>query len=107
LAAGWQQSPCISEGSARARHRKGLSLAMSVATALFKHSHRPIWHLIDAKGQIVGRLAAQIAPILVGKHKPTFVPSVACGDNVVVVNARDVMFTGKKLTDKVRIYITY
>jgi large subunit ribosomal protein L13 len=75
---------------------------MSVANAVLRSSHRPIWHLIDARGQVVGRLAAQIAPVLTGKHKPTYSPNVACGDMVVVVNASEVVFTGNKLTDKVR-----
>jgi large subunit ribosomal protein L13 len=74
---------------------------MSVANALLRHSHRPVWHLVDAKDQIVGRLAAQIAPLLSGKHKPTYSPNVACGDVVVVINAADVALTGKKWTDKV------
>eukprot|EP00611_Tribonema_gayanum_P026990 TRINITY_DN6550_c0_g1_i1.p1 TRINITY_DN6550_c0_g1~~TRINITY_DN6550_c0_g1_i1.p1 ORF type:complete len:150 (-),score=30.56 TRINITY_DN6550_c0_g1_i1:44-493(-) len=74
---------------------------MSVANVLLRRSHRPMWHLVDAKDQIVGRLATQIAPLLVGKHKPTYSPNVACGDIVVVINAADVQFTGKKWTDKV------
>ncbi|CAM9165833.1 unnamed protein product [Hapterophycus canaliculatus] len=59
-------------------------------------NHKAKWHLIDAKGQIVGRLAAQIAPIIRGKHKPTFCPNDDCGDVVVVVNASAVEFTGEK-----------
>eukprot|EP00519_Triparma_laevis_P008262 CAMPEP_0182508814 /NCGR_PEP_ID=MMETSP1321-20130603/25655_1 /TAXON_ID=91990 /ORGANISM="Bolidomonas sp., Strain RCC1657" /LENGTH=128 /DNA_ID=CAMNT_0024714943 /DNA_START=7 /DNA_END=390 /DNA_ORIENTATION=- len=58
------------------------------------------WHLIDAKNQVVGRLATQIAPLLKGKHKPTFRPNADCGDNVVVINAEKVKFTGKKLQQK-------
>mmetsp|Transcript_4960 Transcript_4960/g.6811 ORF Transcript_4960/g.6811 Transcript_4960/m.6811 type:complete len:140 (-) Transcript_4960:126-545(-) len=60
----------------------------------------PLWHLIDARGQVVGRLAAAIAPILRGKHKPTFAPNVACGDYIVVINAKDVVFTGRKMKNK-------
>jgi large subunit ribosomal protein L13 len=48
------------------------------------------WHLVDAKGQTVGRLANQIAPILRGKHKPTFLPHGDMGDYVVIVNAEKV-----------------
>jgi large subunit ribosomal protein L13 len=48
------------------------------------------WHLVDAKNQTVGRLAAQIAPILKGKHKPTFMPNKDMGDYVVIVNAEKV-----------------
>jgi large subunit ribosomal protein L13 len=50
------------------------------------------WHLIDAKKQTVGRLANQIAPILRGKHKPTFTPNKDMGDYVVVINAEKVSF---------------
>ncbi|MBU2651619.1 MAG: 50S ribosomal protein L13 [Bacteroidetes bacterium] len=58
------------------------------------------WLLIDATGQTVGRLATQIAVLLRGKHKAYFTPHVDCGDNVVVINAEKVVFTGQKLTDK-------
>ena len=59
------------------------------------------WVLIDAEGLVVGRLAAIIATRLKGKHKPTYTPHVDMGDNVIVVNADKVVFTGKKYTDKV------
>ena len=58
------------------------------------------WHLVDASDQTVGRLAAQIAPILKGKHKPTFLPNRDMGDVVVIVNAEKVNFSGKKWDDK-------
>ena len=59
------------------------------------------WLLIDAEGLVVGRVATIIANLLRGKHKPSFTPHVDCGDNVVIINAAKVKFTGKKLTDKV------
>ena len=59
------------------------------------------WHLIDADGLVVGRVATIIANILRGKHKPSFTQHVDCGDHVVVVNADKVKFTGKKLADKI------
>jgi len=59
------------------------------------------WVLIDAKGLVVGRLAALIATRLRGKHLPTYTPHVDCGDYVVVVNAEKVAFTGKKREDKI------
>ena len=59
------------------------------------------WHLIDAQGQILGRLATQIAQLLMGKHKVTFVPHLDAGDFVVVVNAADIKVTGKKEKQKV------
>ena len=59
------------------------------------------WVLIDASGLVVGRLASIIALRLKGKHKPSYTPHVDCGDNVVVVNAEKVVFTGRKLDQKV------
>ena len=59
------------------------------------------WHLIDAEGLVVGRLASIVANILRGKHKPSFTPHMDCGDNVIIINAEKVRFTGKKLTDKI------
>jgi large subunit ribosomal protein L13 len=59
------------------------------------------WHLIDAEGLVVGRLAVIIANTLRGKHKPTFTPHVDTGDHVVVINADKVRFTGNKLKNKV------
>ena len=58
------------------------------------------WYVVDAKGQTLGRLASQIAPILKGKHKPTYTPHLDCGDYVVVVNAEKVRVTGRKLDQK-------
>ena len=59
------------------------------------------WVMIDAQGEVLGRLSAQIAKILRGKNKPGFTPHVDCGDNVIVINADKVKLTGNKLTDKV------
>jgi large subunit ribosomal protein L13 len=59
------------------------------------------WVMIDASGLVVGRLAAIIALRLRGKHKPTFTPHVDCGDNVIVINAEKVVFTGRKLQQKI------
>ncbi len=59
------------------------------------------WLLIDADGLVVGRAATIIANILRGKHKPSFTPHVDCGDNVIVINADKIRFTGKKLEQKV------
>lgn len=58
------------------------------------------WVLIDAEGLVVGRLATIIANRLRGKHKPSFTPHMDCGDNVIVVNADKVVFTGNKRRDK-------
>ncbi|MCQ2790310.1 MAG: 50S ribosomal protein L13 [bacterium] len=59
------------------------------------------WYLIDADGQILGRLATTIADILRGKNKPEFTPNVDTGDFVVVINADKIQVTGKKETDKI------
>ncbi len=58
------------------------------------------WFIVDADGQVLGRLASRIASILRGKHKPTFVPHLDVGDHVVVVNAAKVHLTGRKMSDK-------
>lgn len=54
------------------------------------------WHVVDAKGQVLGRLAANLAVIAQGKHKPTYTPHVESGDFVIVLNAGDVIVTGRK-----------
>lgn len=58
------------------------------------------WHLIDAKNQILGRVATEAAKLLMGKHKPQFVPYLDMGDNVVVINAAKVAVSGKKENQK-------
>lgn len=58
------------------------------------------WILIDAEGLVVGRLASTVANILRGKHKPSFTPHVDDGDNVIVINAEKVVFTGRKRDQK-------
>jgi large subunit ribosomal protein L13 len=65
------------------------------------HEVEKKWHLIDAEDLVVGRAAVVIANLLRGKHKTSFTPHVDCGDNVVVINADKVRFTGKKRTDKI------
>ena len=59
------------------------------------------WHVVDAEGVVLGRLAQAVAVVLRGKHKPTYTPHLDCGDNVIIVNADKVKLTGKKLSDKV------
>ncbi|MGI6091760.1 MAG: 50S ribosomal protein L13 [Veillonellaceae bacterium] len=58
------------------------------------------WYVVDAEGKTLGRLAAEVAKILRGKHKPTYTPHVDTGDHVIVVNADKVVLTGKKLVQK-------
>jgi len=59
------------------------------------------WHLLDARGQVLGRFATQAAQLLIGKHKPNWAPYLDMGDHVVVINAREVAVTGKKEKQKV------
>ncbi|MBC7885028.1 MAG: 50S ribosomal protein L13 [Saprospiraceae bacterium] len=61
-------------------------------------THR--WYVVDAEGEIVGRLATRIASVLRGKHKPDFTPHADTGDYVIVINANKVRFTGDKINDK-------
>lgn len=58
------------------------------------------WYVVDASGEVVGRLASRIARILRGKHKPTYTPHMDTGDHVIVVNAEQARFTGKKEQQK-------
>ncbi len=58
------------------------------------------WHVIDAEGVVLGRLASVIAMRLRGKHKPLYTPHVDCGDNIIVINAEKVRLTGRKMQDK-------
>ena len=59
------------------------------------------WHLIDAEGKVLGRVAAEAAKLLRGKHKPQFTPFLDCGDHVIIVNAEKAVVTGKKGQQKV------
>ena len=58
------------------------------------------WFVVDATGQTVGRLASEIAKVVKGKHKPSYTPNTNCGDNVIVINAEKVKFTGQKWNGK-------
>ena len=59
------------------------------------------WHLVDASGQNLGRLATRIAGVLLGKHRPNYTPGVDLGDFVIVTNCEKVTVTGNKLTEKI------
>ena len=63
------------------------------------------WLIVDAKDKVVGRLATEIAHRLKGKHKPYYTPHVDCGDYIIILNADQVKFTGKKMDDKQ--YVTF
>lgn len=58
------------------------------------------WYIVDAAGQVVGRMCSKIATVLRGKHKASYTPHVDCGDYVIVINAGKARFTGKKMDEK-------
>jgi len=58
------------------------------------------WYVIDAEGQVLGRVAAKAAHVLRGKHKATYTPHIDCGDNIIIINAEKAVLTGNKLEDK-------
>jgi large subunit ribosomal protein L13 len=66
-----------------------------------KENSKKEWLLINAENMVLGRLATRVANLLRGKHKPCFTPNSDCGDNVIIINADKVRFTGAKLTNKV------
>ena len=66
-----------------------------------KETVKKEWVVVDASDQVVGRLCSKVAKLLRGKYKPNFTPHVDCGDNVILINAAKVVFTGKKEIDKV------
>ena len=73
---------------------------MSTKTTAAKESDRQ-WHIIDASGQVLGRVASRAAKILQGKHKPVWAPNIDHGDHVVVINAATVKLTGRKEEQKI------
>ena len=64
------------------------------------------WFIVDAEGQTVGRLASKVAKIIRGKHKVNYTPHADCGDNVIVINAEKVSFSGTKLENKEYVHYT-
>ena len=59
------------------------------------------WYIVDASGMTLGRLATKVATVLRGKHKPTFTPNVDCGDNVIVINAAKIVYSGDQENKKI------
>src|SRR4026209_185018 len=80
------------------RAYSGMSTFMASADTAAAGSR---WHIIDAEGQVLGRLATLAARVLQGKHKPTYTPFIDTGDHVVVVNAAKVKLTGRKEDQKI------
>lgn len=74
---------------------------MKTTKPALPHAVEKKWHIVDADGLVVGRMASIVANVLRGKHKPSFTPHVDCGDNVIIINADKVRFTGNKLRDKI------
>ena len=70
-----------------------------------KETVKKEWVVVDAEGQILGRLCTKVAKLLRGKYKPNFTPNVDCGDNVIIINADKVQLTGNKWND--RVYVRY
>lgn len=77
---------------------------MGLTRSYIKEKTERKWHIIDLKGQILGRAASQIAKILRGKTKPTFTPHEDTGDFVVVINAKEIKLTGNKWRDKIYVH---
>ena len=69
-------------------------------TMLNKATVEKKWYIIDAEGKVLGRVAAEAAKLLRGKHKATFTPNVDCGDNVIILNSDKLVLTGKKEEQK-------
>ena len=77
---------------------------VSYRTSFLKKSACPRgWWLVDARDQVVGRLAARVSRVLMGKHKPSYTPNMLCGDKVVIIHADKVRFTGRKWSRKIYI----
>ena len=76
---------------------------MSMSTSTYMPKAADItrkWYVLDASGKSLGRVAAQAATLLRGKHKPTFAPHADCGDHVIIINCAEAVLTGKKLDQK-------
>ena len=73
---------------------------MRQTTILKAEDVKKQWYIVDAEGQNLGRLATKVATVLRGKNKPTFTPNVDCGDNVIIINAAKVVYTGDQENKK-------
>jgi large subunit ribosomal protein L13 len=80
--------------------KKVPAIDMNNAFYLKKEARKPKWHVIDAKGEVLGRLATQIANKLRGKDKAFYTPHTDSGDYIVVINAEKIVLTGNKMDDK-------
>lgn len=92
--------------AAKPAAKVGFVRDMNSSFFLRVEDRKPQWHLIDANGQILGRLATKIATLLRGKHKPSFTPHTDSGDYVVIINAEKVALSGDKMSGKVMAHYT-
>ena len=74
---------------------------MRQTTMLKPAEVKKVWYVVDAEGQTLGRLATKCATVLRGKHKPSYTPNVDCGDNIIIVNAAKVVYTGDQENKKI------
>lgn len=96
------QARCADPTSAKALNVKKIWEEFNVSTYMAKPANvERTWYVIDATDLVVGRLASQVANMLRGKHKPTYTPHVDTGDYIIVVNTDKMVFTGKKLDQKI------
>ncbi len=87
------------EGSAPREKSIGKEVFQNIKSYCAKPADvKPVWYVVDGSDLVVGRLAVKIATILMGKHRPTYTPHVACGDFVIVINADKVRFTGQRMS---------
>ncbi|MBP6084673.1 50S ribosomal protein L13 [Candidatus Gracilibacteria bacterium] len=73
---------------------------MKKTSVIKSHAVASTWHVVDAKGLILGRLASRVAAVLRGKHRPEFTPHASHGDYVIIINCEKIKVTGNKLTEK-------
>ena len=96
------QARCADPTSANALNVKKIWEEFNVSTYMAKPADvERNWYVIDATDMVVGRLATQVATMLRGKHKPTYTPHVDTGDYIIVVNTDKMVFTGRKLDQKI------
>ena len=74
---------------------------MRQTTILKAEDVKKDWYIVDASGMTLGRLATKVATVIRGKHKPTFTPNVDCGDNVIIINAAKVVYSGDQENKKI------
>lgn len=78
----------------------------TLATIATRHAAMNTWHVVDAAGQTLGRMATEIATILMGKHRPDYTPHMLVGEGVIVINAGDIKLTGNKAETREYTYYT-